>query len=87
LYYPDGKTAVCDLSHRCDQSAPQQIRQLGDVRRDASRVIACELPCFRVSGSTIIRTVMLITKFTPYLMLITEIRFFARQVSAITFFA
>jgi hypothetical protein len=31
--------------------------------------------------------VMLITKFTPYLMLITQIRFFARQVSAITFFA
>jgi hypothetical protein len=31
--------------------------------------------------------VTLITKFTPYLMLITEIRFFARHVSAITFFA
>jgi hypothetical protein len=31
--------------------------------------------------------VMLITKFNLNLMLITEIRFFERQVSAITFFA
>jgi hypothetical protein len=46
--------------------------QLRDIRRDPARLIA---------------SVMLITKFTPYLMLITEIRFFARQVSAITFFA
>jgi hypothetical protein len=45
---------------------------IDDIRRDLPRLIA---------------SVMLITKFTPYLMLITETRFFARQVSDITFFA